>query len=436
MTKDEAKTRAFLEIERHAGLIISAADSIFREPERGFEEVETKRKITEILKKLQLDYEEGIAITGVIASIGSKPLPKIGLLAEMDALYKPDHPQSSKTGYAHACGHSAQVAVLIGAAIGLSAIRESLEGSVKLCFVPAEEFIDISFRESLKKSGKIRYFGGKQEFMRLGQFDDVDCLIMSHAHTEDTPFLFPEGGTGFVSKSFTFRGRPAHAAAEPYKGINAFSCFHVFVTSLNALRETFKEEDMIRVNLSLTKCGEAVSVIPGEVKGEMYVRGKSLQAILETNKKVDRALKGAALSIGATVEVNNLPGYLPLQNNPELIDIAYENASRFGKCEKRGYFAASSDLGDLSLMLPCIEFSNGGFSGTLHGSDLAVSDPQLAYLETAKVYVSTCLDLLWNNAEKLLSIKRSFQQKLTKEEYFRTLDSLNYSFTFGEERCE
>ena len=77
----------------------------------------------------------------------------------------------------------------------------------------------------------------------------------------------------------------------------------------------------------ITHGGSQVNVIPGEVRIETYVRGKTVEAILDANKRVDRALRAGALALGAKVEIETLPGYLPLFNHMGMAQAFKANAS-------------------------------------------------------------------------------------------------------------
>src|SRR2546426_1687092 len=148
--------------------------------------------------------------------------------------------------------------------------------------------------------------------LRLGHFDDVDLAMMIHATSrpEDGKAGVPGSNNGCVVKTVRYIGRAAHAGGAPHAGINALHAAQIGLMAINAIRETFKDEDTIRVHPIITHGGSQVNVIPGEVRIETYVRGKTVEAILDANRKVDRALRAGALALGATVEIETLPGYM------------------------------------------------------------------------------------------------------------------------------
>ena len=83
----------------------------------------------------------------------------------------------------------------------------------------------------------------------------------------------------------------------------------------------------------------------------------------------------------------------------------------------------SSDIGDLSHILPTIQPSVGGFKGMLHSKEFEVVNTDIAYLLPVKVMAITIAELLYNNAEKAVKIKDSFKPVMTKYEYIKYLEN-------------
>lgn len=433
MNKKSLIETAFKEIDKHRDKIISIANSILHEPEEGFKEKKTSRKIKEIFEELGIKYRSELAITGIKGVLGEgQEGPVIAIIAELDAIINNDYPfADKKTGAAHACGHFAQVAQLIGAAIGLKKIVDKLSGQVILFVVPAEEYIDLEFRENLKREGHIKYYGGKQELIRLGEFDDIDIVIMQHAQTEypGQKVFLADGSNGFIGKSVSFIGKEAHAGNTPYKGINALNAFNIALSAIHAQRETFRDEDSVRVHPIITKGGDGVNNVPSEVKVELYVRARTVKAIEEVNRKIDIALMAGAMAVGARVEIINTPGYLPVENNKKLKNIWAKNAAELIGKENVLYVGprgGSTDMGDLTQIKPGIHPYVGSFSGDLHSREFKVENEDMAYIISSKIYVLTIIDLLYGKAEAAKEIIRDFTPNLSKDEYFKLLDSLSY----------
>src|SRR2546430_9451427 len=178
MTKDELKRRVWEAVDRRRAEIIGLGEQIRRHPELGFKEVKTARLVEETFRKIGLSPRAGLAMTGVRADASGRAGdgPTFALLGELDALVVAGHPEADPaTGAVHACGHNAQVAGLVGAAIGLVASKamEHLAGRVAFFAVPAEEGGDLEWRLSEARAGRLEFLGGQCELLRLGHLHGV-----------------------------------------------------------------------------------------------------------------------------------------------------------------------------------------------------------------------------------------------------------------------
>jgi metal-dependent amidase/aminoacylase/carboxypeptidase family protein len=232
---------------------------------------------------------------------------------------------------------------------------------------------------------------------------------------------------GCLAKFIRYRGKGAHAGGAPHLGINALNAALLGMMGIHAQRETFRDEDCIRVHPIMTRGGDLVNVVPADVRLETFVRGRSVVAMQDANRKVNRALKAGALAIGAEVEIIDLPGYLPCLKDDGLDQIFAANAAALlgtGAIGQVGHLTASSDLGDVSHLMPALQpFIKAG-KGNLHTEEFVVSDPQLAYVESAKGLALTAIDLLWDGAAEGLRIKENYRAKYSKEEYLQLWGSL------------
>jgi amidohydrolase len=416
-------------VARRAGEIIGVGERIRRHPELGFKEVKTAKLVEEVLRGLGLAPRTGLAFTGVRAEAAGRqgPGPTFALLGELDALVVSGHPDADPaTGAAHACGHNAQVAGMLGAAMGLmdSGALEHLSGRVVFFAVPAEEGGDLEWRMARRQAGALELFGGKPELMRLGHFDDIDLAMMIHTtpRPEDGKASVPLSNNGRVGKLARFVGRAAHAGGAPHLGVNALYAAGIALAAINALRETFRDEDTIRVHPILTHGGTQVNVIPAETRIETYVRGRTLDAVLDANRKVDRALRAGALALGATVEIDTLPGYLPLDCDATMARYFRDNAiALVGEAEYRelGHRTGSTDMGDLSQVMPVLHPYMGGASGTGHGADYAIADRTLAYVAPAKALASMVIDMLGDGAAGAREVLSRARPRLSREGYLQ-----------------
>src|SRR5712671_5097296 len=104
-------------------------------------------------------------------------------------------------------------------------------------------------------------------------------MIHTTPRTEDGKAGVPASNNGCVVKTVRYVGRAAHAGGMPHRGINALYAAQIGLMAINALRETFRDEDTVRVHPIMTHGGSQVNVIPADVRLETFVRAKSLEAI-------------------------------------------------------------------------------------------------------------------------------------------------------------
>lgn len=432
MESIELKKKICSVIDEHQESIIALAKEIEQHPELGYKEQVTSQLVKSFFEKLDLPYESGLAITGVKGRLKEKSEgPNIAILGELDAVICPDSACADPaTGAAHACGHHLQLGAMLGAALGLkcSGVGEQLAGNVTFMAVPAEEYVEIAYRLKLKEAGKLHYLGGKQELIYQGAFDDVDMAMMMHSAKEkpQPTVQIGESSNGFVGKTIRYIGQEAHAAEAPDQGINALNAAMLGLMGIHALRETFRDDDIIRVHPIITKGGDLVNSVPADVRMETYVRAKTMQAIDATHDKVDRALRAGGDAVGAQTIIQSLPGYLPLHCSAPFNQLFVENAAQFlsrENIENSGHFSASTDMGDVSHLMPVIHPYIGGTTGALHTREFCAVDYYAACVLPAKLMAMTVVDLLTDNAKQAKNILESYSPLMTKEEYIKKLDS-------------
>jgi amidohydrolase len=424
---EDLDRRVFDAIDRRAEEIIGLGERIRYHAELGFKEFRTAAVVEETLGSLGLVPRTGLALTGVRAEAAGRAGdgPTVALLGELDGLVVTGHPDADhETGAAHACGHNAQVAGLLGAAMGLvdAGAFERLAGRVVFFAVPAEEYGDIEWRVAQARAGRIEFLGGKPELLRLGHLDDVDLAMMIHTTSEPENGLagVPASNNGFLAKTARYVGRAAHAGGAPHMGVNALYAAQVALAAINAVRETFRDEDTIRVHPILTHGGSQVNVIPGDARLETYVRGKTVNAILDASARVDRALRAGAVALGARVEIETIPGFLPMQCDAVMAGHFKRAACRLvGESNYReiGHRTGSTDMGDLSQVMPILHPYMGGARGTHHAADFAIVDPRLAYVGPAKALAAMVIDLLGEGARGAREVLAGSRPPMTREQY-------------------
>ncbi len=436
MTREELKARVCHAIDQRAQEIIAVGDFIFNNPELGYKEKKAAQVVEEKFRALGLSCQVGLGITGLKARLpGRDHKLTVAVMGELDAVVCHDHPNADPlTGAAHSCGHNAQTAMMLGAAMGLvdSGVMAELDGDVALIAVPAEEFVELDYRQRLRREGKIKFLGGKQELLYRGEFDDIDMAMMCHSDSNTPGPKIRVGGpkassNGFIGKTIQYVGKEAHAGGAPHEGVNALNAAMLGLMAIHANRETFKDDDSIRVHPIITKGGDLVNIIPADVRMETYVRGRSIEAIIAANGKVNRALEAGAMAVGAEVKIDEIPGYLPLINDQNMCSLFRANAEQVlgtEGVEDAAFMAGSTDMGDLTHIIPGIHPNSGGTKGSAHARDWQVVDPVAAYVAPAKVLAMTVIDLLCDGAQDGLRVKSEFQPRMTKEEYLAMWERL------------
>ena len=408
--------------------IIALGDAVMASPEIGYREEKTSALVRRVFDGLEIEYEYPLAVTGVKAKLfGKEHKYNVAIIGEMDALSCVGHPYANGSGLAHACGHNAQVAAMLGAAIAIkkSGVMNELDGDITFIAAPAEEFIDLDYRRSLRKDGKISYFGGKQELIAIGAFDDVDMAMMVHAKpNESGKKMYVRGhNLGFIAKTLTLKGKAAHGST-PHLGTNALNAAALTIIGIHSNRETFRDEERVRIHPIITKGGDVVNSVPDEVTIDTYVRGATFEGINKGDAAVERSLAGACQIIGAAYEIENVKGYLPIEENTELSSVFEENTKAvlgedslvFGE-----EITGSTDVGDLSAIIPTIQPSVGGFIGNLHSNKFEICDKETAYLAPALIMAYTACELLFAGADGARQVKANFKPRMTKQEYINYL---------------
>ena len=424
---DETGQRILRLIDVHKDQIIAFAEDIAAHPEPGYEEFCTAGKTAEVLKNLGYKVTEHLARTGVKGTKSIKEGPSLTVIGELDAIGCHSHPNANPvTGVAHACGHHAQMAAMIGCAIAMADpdVQKCLAGTVNFLAVPAEEYIDADKRARLKKEG-IEFCCGKSEMIRTGVFDDTDIALTTHVHmvpVEEDFYLGNPACHGYSAERVTVRGKAAHGAIDPWNGVNALSITTSAIQMMGLMRETFREEDHVRLHNVIRKAGDVINSVPDEAIVETKVRAASLDKICEITDMVNRAYAGSAYAFGGKIEMEKLQGYMPIiprAADNALIEAADDLGLNYRTVQKGDFNNACTDVGDLSHLVPVVNFTFKGFEGKLHGADFKITDPEKAYILPAKLLALTVYKLLKNGGQEAKKITKSYTPVFNKESYIQ-----------------
>ena len=408
------------------------AQQVLANPEAGFREVKTAQLVAEKFQEMGIQHESGLALTGLKGRIkgGAGPGPSVAVIGELDSLVVTEHPNADPdTGAAHACGHHCQIGMMLGATMGLLTpeVMAQLSGEVVPFAVPAEEFIEVEQRLEMRNEGKLEFLGGKQELIRLGKFDDVDIAMMCHTASDMGERKFAMGGTsnGHVVKFVRYTGVGAHAGSLPHRGVNALNAASFAIQAINALREAHRADDTVRIHGIITRGGEAVSAVPSDVRLEWRVRSSTPEVVVENSVAVDRCFRAGALAVGASVNITTIPGYLPMRHDTKLQDIFRRTAvDLLGDhatlvMPARRNRGGSTDMGDLSHIIPACHPYTAGAVGPGHSSEYIITDYESAVIVPAKIMAMVVIELLADGAKRAKEVKANHRPLMTKQAYIK-----------------
>ena len=422
----------FSAVDRYQKEILAAERRIWGMPETGFREWKTHSFMKAEFEKLGYTVKEAGNIPGFYAEADSgREGPCVALFGELDALIIPDHPECDReTGAVHACGHHCQCAAMLGVAAALKAPNalEALCGRIRMYIVPAEELIEFEYRKSLADQGIIRYYGGKQEFIRRGLLDGVDMALQIHSGGRN--LTTKAGGNGCVAKHYRFIGKASHAAG-PAGGINALYAATNALGVSNALREQFSGNGKFRFHPIITNGGEAVNVIPAEVTVESFIRDGKMESIHAANAKFNRAFAGCAAAMGCRLVVEDKHGYAPRKDDENLNFVLGEIGKMVLPEENvhltHGWDTGCTDMGDISLIMPQATAYHGCSTKPGHSKEYVTEFPEDC-LTSAKIQAGFCAYLLQNGAAFAKKVIAEAEVPCrSKEEYFATVDALSFS---------
>lgn len=381
------KNRIAQAIEASKEEIIRLAEEIFDHPEIGHQEFFASGLLTQTLAKhgLEITYPLPKLPTGFRAVLkGNAPGPRVALLAEYDALPE----------LGHACGHNLIGAAVVGAALGLKAVREALKGEILVFGTPAEESN-----------------GGKVVLVEEGAFEGVDAALMFHPGDAN---VMEVSSLALEALEFVFSGRAAHASSSPQAGINALEAVIQFFTSINSVRPYLKNNDQI--NGIIVEGGLTPNIVPERAVARFYIRAEDRQALQEVIRRVENCARGASLATGATFTYRNYElSYEAMVTNKALAEAFKENLLALGitAFEPPRRIRGSLDMGNVSRVVPAIHpyLALGPGKLAFHTREFAQAARGEAgkklVLLAAKALAWTAVDVLLK-AELLAKIREEF----------------------------
>ncbi len=365
--------------------LIALGRKLWDRAEPGFFESETHRILKNYFLNLGLSVQEFDGIPGFIAFSGGKAREKtVALLADMDGL-----PSGDGGIYGHFCGHHLQMTALYSTARRLLEKSPQILSQIAFVATPAEEYVDLDKRETLRLQGKLKRFSGKQELIERGMFESFRFAVATHAAELGVNRAVSSvlRMNGFEVLRFRFQGESAHAGAHPHLGKNSQNAASLFLQACAFLREEFPEDRHIRIHPVLRlRPDQPVSFVPDLATVETYVRAVEEATVQEVTEKLCRAARGCAQAIGNSMDIERIQGYAPFTVDHELHALLRSAAVREGvEFIEEEFSAASTDMGDVSQIKPAIIVGLPGTNGRFHSPEFRVTDEEAAYVFPAEI---------------------------------------------------
>jgi amidohydrolase len=291
---------------------IATRRDIHRHPELGFEEFRTSRLVADKLIALGLDVQTGVAETGVVALLrGSLNSPVLLLRFDMDALPIQEETivpyASEEPGKMHACGHDSHVAVGLSVAEILTEKRESLPGTIKFVFQPAEE------------GG-----GGAEKMVKAGVLENPKPDFSMGMHVwNDKPvgwYGVTQGPIMAGAQIFEIKitGKGGHAAA-PHLSIDPIVASAQIITALQTITSrNLPPLESAVVSVCKMEAGTAFNIIPKEavISGTIRTFKAGVYEVVETRFR--EIVNNLALGMGCEAQITIKRVTYPVENDKAL----------------------------------------------------------------------------------------------------------------------
>jgi amidohydrolase len=376
MSLDSLKKDVIAAVDSLGGELLALSHAIHSEPELSLEEFKASARLAEATENHNITVTRqafGLP-TAYAAEFGKQSGPVIAILSEYDAL----------PGIGHACGHNIIASAGYGAAIALSKLGSRLPGVVRYLGTPAEERC-----------------GGKELMARHGAFDRVDAAMMVHPASLN---LVAMPCIAVAEVDAVYHGKPAHASAMPYRGLNALDAVVTAYQSIAQLRQHIRLSE--RIHGIITDGGLAPNIVPERAACRYFVRAADIATLAALKARVQACFEAGAIATGCKLELNwSDVDYLDLKTNWPMAEMFERNAKALGreflplKDVPQG-FAGSTDMGNVSHRVasihPMLAVAPQGV--IIHNPEFATwaaSDKgDQAVLDGAKALALTALELM------------------------------------------
>jgi aminobenzoyl-glutamate utilization protein B len=367
------KTYIIQSVDKHQQELISISDRIWVYAETALRENKSAKELADYAEAQGFKVKRGVAgmPTAFTAEYGmGKPI--IGIMGEFDALpgisqkAQPTKEALEQGAAGHGCGHNLFGAGSLGAAVAIKELIQQgkLKGTIRFYGTPAEESV-----------------GGKIYMARDGLFADLDVCLDWHPDVEIAAST--QSSQAMVDFIVEFKGKAAHAAADPWNGRSAVDGLEAFTDGVNMLREHVRPS--VRMHYAIMRGGDVPNVVPEYAKVWMWVRDSKREGVETVFSRVKEIAQGAGMIAGVEAKVTvqtgdyeilvNRTGASALQKNLEILgpinytdeEIAFakkiqevqggEQVGLNGKIQplketQEHPTGGSTDVGDISWIVP------------------------------------------------------------------------------------
>ncbi len=315
------KQAAVASIDRQQPELVKMADQIWAFAETALRETQSAAVLADYAEAQGFDVERGVAEmpTAFIATYG-KGKPVIGIMGEYDALPGiSQKPQTTQEAFeegapGHGCGHNLFGTASLAAAVAIKDLIAAgdLDGTIRFYGTPAEEAI-----------------GGKLYMIRAGLFDDVDVALAWHPGDEISADT--DSSQALVDFVVEFRGKTAHAAADPWNGRSALDGVEIFTHAINLMREHVRPT--VRLHYVVTDGGNVPNVVPDYAKVWCWARDTEHTGVDDLLERARAIAEGAALATGTESTFRVQSGDYEMLPNLAGAKVIHDNLTWLGPLE-------------------------------------------------------------------------------------------------------
>ena len=374
------KTIVLNSVEKHQDELIKISDQIWSFAEIAMREHKSAKLLADYAEAQGFKVTRAVAgiPTAFIAEYGSgKPI--IGILGEFDALpglsqkAQPNKEALLTGAPGHGCGHNMFGTASLGAAVSIKELIAAgkLKGTIRFYGTPAEEDL-----------------AGKVWMAKEGLFNDLDVCLDWHPDFENKANM--QSSQAITDYTISFKGKSAHAAADPWNGRSALDAAEFFAQGINYMREHVKPS--VRMHYVFTKAGKVPNVIPDEAAVWLWIRDSKRSGVVEVAERMKDIAKGAALMAGVSSEVRlnnglyelliNETGAKTLQNNMNLVGPITYTADELNFADKimKEYGLASNGINGSIKPLEITKENTPG--GSTDVGDVSYIVPEITLMAT------------------------------------------------------